>query len=533
MVALLSATETSVRGFLFGLAAWCALASALLLLTGDLARAMALAAVCGIAIVGISKVKFHHSARKLIAADFPLLFAGTVPFFFQQYRPMMLGVCAGLAASCAAAVAVVCLGAGDAVSMPVRIALSAVAYAVLLLAYRLCGGAQYFRAGVTEPGGYISTFAGAALDVAAWWPAADLRVVGTVVPFALASPAPARGDVAPDILLIQHESVFDPRLYGLPVEPEIAAFLSPPDGISGALGVEIYGGGSWQSEFSVLTGIPSEAFGNDAYFMFQKGVGRFHHALPQHLSTLGYRTLLASSCRRDFLNYDAFYRGIGMAERLFSEDFASRFEVANFEKTYSDLQFLPAVVDTYADKCADDPVPRFVYALTNFNHGPHSRRTAVAAFDASRAFALAALPDVEYAEYYARLAETAQAWKICKARIAARLPRRPLLIVHYGDHQPVMSRRLQSALGLSAEPKRTFTTFYAMEAQNFTPYADSAAQLDISLLGTRVLQAAGLPLDAISATRAALFAVADAATRATVQRRILQTMLDAKLVDLD
>ena len=127
-------------------------------------------------------------------------------------------------------------------------------------------------------------------------------------PLPLMPAVPARSLDYPDIIIIQHESIFDPRAYGLPVEPIVEAFLSPKNGLYGSLNVDIFGGGSWQSEFSLLTGLSSASFGSNAYFLFKRGAGRFHNSLPHTLTALGYKTTLASSCRRNFLNYDDFYR---------------------------------------------------------------------------------------------------------------------------------------------------------------------------------------------------------------------------------
>ena len=79
--------------------------------------------------------------------------------------------------------------------------------------------------------------------------------------------------------------------YGLPVEPIVEAFLSPKNGLYGSLNIDIFGGGSWQSEFSLLTGLSSASFGSNAYFLFKRGVGRFHSSLPQTLAGLGYKTI--------------------------------------------------------------------------------------------------------------------------------------------------------------------------------------------------------------------------------------------------
>ena len=50
--------------------------------------------------------------------------------------------------------------------------------------------------------------------------------------------------------MIRRESIFDPRVYGLPVEPIVEAFLSSKNGLYGGLNVDIFGGGSWQSGLS-------------------------------------------------------------------------------------------------------------------------------------------------------------------------------------------------------------------------------------------------------------------------------------------
>ena len=90
---------------------------------------------------------------------------------------------------------------------------------------------------------------------------------------------------------------------------------------------------------------------------------------------------------------------------------------------------------------------RFLYVLTNFNHGPHHRQLVPPGqFERERAFAMASLPDAGYAEYYTRLAETASTWQKLKARLASSFPGRPVLIVHYGDHQPVLTKQIDRQL---------------------------------------------------------------------------------------
>src|SRR6185312_7461909 len=398
---------------------------------------------------------------------------------------------------------------GPSVPFDARAFLFSVTLVCVVTAFRLSGGGSSFQRIMAQRRCFYSTFMASLFDPHSWRQAGGLALSDIADdPLPLMAAIPARTIDYPDIIVIQHESIFDPRIYGLPVEPTVEAFLSPRNGLHGILNVDIFGGGSWQSEFSLLTGLSSASFGSNAYYLFKQGAGRFHNSLPHALAALGYNTMLASSCRRNFLSYDEFYRSIGIGERIFADDFPPPFDISRFETTNSDAAFLQAAFAAHTKGMADDPAPRFLYALTNFNHGPHNRRLgAPGQFETERAFAASSLPDAQYAEYYARLAETASTWKRLKFALATNFPRRPMLIVHYGDHQPVMTKRIDRQLKLSSDARRAFRTFYAMETLNISPdrlTSGPGVDLDIAFLGTVALQQAGLPLDPIFATRASL-----------------------------
>jgi hypothetical protein len=532
--------ERSLAHLGFAIAAFCFVGAGLLPLVADIGRAMVLSTILALAIFAASEVKHRHSGLKLIVTDLPLLFAGTVPFFFVQYPLAVTAVLAGGTALIAAGVAALFYVSVVPLAFAVRLALFAVAAAVLVLAWRLTGGAASFQRIAAQRRCFYSAFMFSLFDPFSWRHIGGLDISDIAGdPLPLLPAIPARSDERPDIIFIQHESIFDPRVYGLPVEATVEGFLSPKDAIHGHLNVDIFGGGSWQTEFSLLTGLSSSSFGSNAYFLFTRGAGRFHSHLPQTLSALGYRTMLATSCRRNFLNYDTFYRSIGVEERVFSDDYPAPFDVDRFESTNSDAMFLPAAFDAYVRRVAEDPAPRFLYVLTNFNHGPHSRRLVEpGCFERERAFAAASLADAEYAEYYARLAETAATWNRIRSELSSRLRDRPMLIVRYGDHQPVMVRRIEARRTLPVDPGRLFRTFYAMEMLNAAPHRFSAGpgpDLDIAFLGTMALQQAGLPLDQVFATRASLIAECGPSyftSNSERKRRFHRTLVEQGLIDL-
>lgn len=515
-------------------------AAALLLAVADFERAILLSSILAVAVFAASSVKYTHSGLKLTVTDLPLIFAGTVPFLVVQYPLAAMAVLAGSIALGLTTIATVLYVRGPPVSSELQILLLGMACINLAAAYRASGGSVSFQPIAALRRCFLSTFTASLLDPLSWRQFGGLTlsdIASDRLP--LMAAIPARTLDYPDIIVIQHESIFDPRVYGLPVEPIVEAFLSPKDGLHGSLNVDIFGGGSWQSEFSLLTGLSSASFGSSAYFLFKRGVGRFHNSLPHVLTALGYGTTLISSCRRNFLNYDAFYRSIGINERIFSDDIPAPFDVTRFEATNSDAQFLDAAIGAHSKRIAENAAPRFLYALTNFNHGPHNRRMVPSGqFESERAFAAASLPDPGYAEYYARLVETAVTWNRLKSELVTRFPARPTLIVHYGDHQPVMTRRIEAKLNLPADARRQFRTFYAIEALNYCPdrlVSGQGANLDIAFLGTVALQQAGLPLDEIFATRASLLEPCGEAYFASPserKRRFHRTLVELGVIDV-
>lgn len=536
-IGAIALTERSAEHLLFAIVALLFNAALLLVFVADFERAILLSAMLATAIAGVSIVKFNHSAFKLTVSDVPLVFAGTVPFFVVQYPRMMLGVLIGGVLFVFASIAVLLYVGGSPISIETRILLFCLALTGFAKA-SATKGAMSLRHTLTQRRFFYSTFMASLIDPASWRQFGVLTLSDIAnEPLPLKAATPARSTDAPDIIVIQHESVFDPRNFGLPVEPIVQGFLSPADGQFGRLNVDIFGGGSWQSEFSLLTGLSSASFGSSAYYLFKKGAGRFHSSLPRSLASLGYKTTLTSSCRRDFLNYDEFYSSIGTDERIFIDDFPSPFDVRRFETTNSDAMFLEAVIDAHTKSITNDPTPKFLYVLTNFNHGPHSRRLVPPGqFERERAFAMASLPDTEYAEYYARLAETASTWQRLKVKLSNNFPRRPVLVVHYGDHQPVLTRRIERRLKRSGDRRRPFRTFYAIEALNIPHLAPGrGADLDIAFLGTVALQRAGLPLDPIFTTRASLLDDCGEiyfASNSERKRRFHRTLVDLGLIDL-
>jgi hypothetical protein len=121
----------------------------------------------------------------------------------------------------------------------------------------------------------------------------------------------------PHIVLIHQESLVPTTLFPrLQYDRALDRFFLSDDGRLHRLRVETYGGGSWVTEFALLTGISTKAFGDMRMFVQVLMEGRLKETLPQALANCGYRTLMFFPMRTGFVSLDRFYRSIGFSEIL-------------------------------------------------------------------------------------------------------------------------------------------------------------------------------------------------------------------------
>ena len=111
----------------------------------------------------------------------------------------------------------------------------------------------------------------------------------------------------------------------------------------------------------------------------------------------------------------------------------------------------------------------------------------------------------EIDEYLRRQELSARDYAQFKERLARELPDEQVLIVRFGDHQPLFAKRFldpavdqaEVAARILRRDARYFTTYYAIDGVHFRPVDLSSAldTLDAPYLPLVVLQAAGVPLD--------------------------------------
>src|SRR5215510_2459933 len=299
----------------------------------------------------------------------------------------------------------------------------------------------------------------------------------------------------PHIILVHDESSFDIRAVpGIKVPPGYGRHFRSFDGKARKLLVEGAGGPSWYTEYNVLSGLSSRSYGRFQFFVTRIAAGRVERGLPRSLQRCGYSTHAIYPVNGGFLAASSYYKGVGI------ENFVDGAVLGSsvFEPDRFYFDFAASMIEHERRRG-----PMFLYVYLTANHFTwdypfHEELTPTGWRDPANA-----MPEVN--EYLRRQAMSERDYEAFLARLKHDFPGEEFLIVRYGDHQPDFAKHLIEPsldawdLGerlLGFDP-RYYTTYYAIDAVNFTPVAMGSAldMLDAPYLPLIVQEAAGVPLN--------------------------------------
>lgn len=307
----------------------------------------------------------------------------------------------------------------------------------------------------------------------------------------------------PDIVSILEESTFDPSMLK---DCTIAALcklkMFQADGRTRAHGpatMHVWGGGTWTSEFALLTGLDHLSFGEAGLYAPYNLAPRVAYTLPRVLHAAGYRVIAIYPMTGDFINARNAYKDYGFDKFYDGQDYGLSWEspdsdlVQVFDRIYA------------AEKKAIGKQPLFVMMLTLREHGPHMDpyKTMPPPFDKPlfpgrwKPKDLDDWLNLNLANYLYRLSGS----NVAITHIEKTLldSGRPALLFHFGDHQPSFEgaiRALQKIVPPSV-PDSNFITYFMLKT-NYKPARSgySYPALDISFAGSLILDIAGVPKDA-------------------------------------
>ena len=307
---------------------------------------------------------------------------------------------------------------------------------------------------------------------------------------------PSRCDVAarpPHIILIHQESVVQPSLFpALRYDQSVDPFFKSDDRTLHKLRVETYGGASWLTEFSLLAGVSTHSFGGMRQFVQTFTQNKLKDTLPQVLNRCGYRNVVFYPLLKNFVSNDRFYNSIGL-----TEIFDLKAQGAKTAQERDRFYFDNAMAEM-GRHFESSHRPLFTYIQTMSAHWPYDFKYE---------------PEVdvpgggpgtepEMHEYLRRVSMAKMDYDYLLAELHSRFPGERFLVVHYGDHHPMATRTL---LGYKDETEAEdvildrdsigFITYYAAKGVNYrVPALPQYETLDVSYLGTVMLDLAGLPL---------------------------------------
>jgi Sulfatase len=297
----------------------------------------------------------------------------------------------------------------------------------------------------------------------------------------------------PHVILIHQESVVQPSLFaGLSYDDAVDPFFWSADKTLHQLRVETYGGASWLTEFSLLAGVSTHSFGSMRQFVQTFMQNKLKDTLPQALERCGYRNVVFYPLLKNFVSNDRFYNSIGLRE-IFDLRAQEAKSAQERDRFYYDNAMAEMERHFQATR-----QPLFTFIQTMSAHWPYDfvfePHVQVAGGGPGT--------DREMHEYLRRVSMAKLDYDYLVGELQRRFPGERFLIVHYGDHHPMATRTLlgyksdTEAEDVILDPESIgFITYYAVQGINYrVPALPPYQPLDVSYLGSVILNLAGLPL---------------------------------------
>jgi phosphoglycerol transferase MdoB-like AlkP superfamily enzyme len=239
----------------------------------------------------------------------------------------------------------------------------------------------------------------------------------------------------PNIVFFHAESTFDPNVaFRLSARVELPLWSKQTETRAlGPLRVNVIGGGSWVTEFEVITGVDSRIFGYHGFYTHYYIAPKVKNSFAEYLKRKGYTTAAFYPVEGSFYNVEKAFRSYGF--KKFIDGGALR--LPGDWGSLIDRNIIKAVIEHGAFKGSD---PFFYFISTSENHGPHPCRSFASEQQFLTMFAapVSFEENCQLNEYLKRATSTSDAFKLVLKELKQieRQTGRPFVLLVYGDHQP-------------------------------------------------------------------------------------------------
>lgn len=305
------------------------------------------------------------------------------------------------------------------------------------------------------------------------------------------------GSLRPDIILVLEESTFDPSTLPACDIPQCQGHSLFQSGeytkSTGPMLSYVFGGGTWLSEFTVLTGMPHPLFGLAGGYAPWLVAPRIRDSLPLQLRRLGYRNIALYPVDGGYMNAREAYSNYGFDALYDATDLGIQPWQSSDDTMFAAAQ---RVYDRESKKFGQ---PIFMIVKTVKQHGPHdnhSLESLPAPYDKGLFPKLSSEAQLDLSNYLARLDVSDKAMKELEKYFLKR--ERPTIVVSFGDHKPSFSGEL-AKMAITPPPEFTgdpkYITYFKLDTNFDAGDLPHYPVLDIAYIPGLILQAGRLQDD--------------------------------------
>lgn len=292
----------------------------------------------------------------------------------------------------------------------------------------------------------------------------------------------------PDIVLLLQESTVNPNIYDLPAGtklPELFMFQQDKNVVAySPMRVQTFGGGTWLSEFSALTGLNSDDFGSQKSGVFYFIVDHLNNSLFKEMKANGYYTVVLTPFNKGAYHSGHAYETLGVDRIIQPQELGYPGKLQDNLWTISTedmLKYAKEILATETDK------PVFIFSLTMYEHGPYKEshsddygiKDKISNKDAAG----------EFSHYMEKIVASDNAMRDFADFIEKR--DRPLMFLYFGDHQPGISLNKYNS---SFSSPSYITQFTLRDNLKSGTGVKTGELTDISFLGGLLLERANLKI---------------------------------------
>lgn len=294
----------------------------------------------------------------------------------------------------------------------------------------------------------------------------------------------------PDVVLVLSESTTDfKNMPGLKTGSAFDGDFLSQDGKVHPLYVETFGGGTWVTSISVMTGLSSVDFGVQAPYLTTVLHKKVRGALPEVLSRCGYRTVEITPVDRTFVNEGPFMESIGYQTVL---DYHA---IGATQYAHPDSFYYGVAQKVLREHHEKYKGPILLSMKTMFTHSPYFEPLAEDNGLHETPFS----GNQQVDEYLNRVISSQRDFKDFLAGVEEGSRANGTVVLEFGDHQALVTRPFADDVfgGNALVDLRSvaYKTYYSVHAFGYDLdwSAFPETPIDVPFLGAALIKGAKLP----------------------------------------